>query len=115
MVVVGSAALQRSDGAAIHAAVSTIAQNARTKSGVDPDWKVMNILHRFALKLFGEQLSFTLGLNKLPLSMQCTFLGLQTKAYQVRTCREYKTQKYSLQKLLNKNVFLDLSRFSGCP
>lgn len=48
MVVVGSAALQRSDGAAIHAAVSTIAQNARTKSGVGSDWKVMNILHRFA-------------------------------------------------------------------
>uniref|UniRef100_A0A8C9L7B9 NADH-ubiquinone oxidoreductase 75 kDa subunit, mitochondrial n=1 Tax=Pavo cristatus TaxID=9049 RepID=A0A8C9L7B9_PAVCR len=47
MVVVGSAALQRNDGAAIHAAVSTIAQNARTKSGVGSDWKVMNILHRF--------------------------------------------------------------------
>nr|XP_009509896.1 PREDICTED: NADH-ubiquinone oxidoreductase 75 kDa subunit, mitochondrial [Phalacrocorax carbo] len=64
MVVVGSAALQRSDGAAIHAAVSTIAQNARTKSGVGSDWKVMNILHRFALKLFWELLSFMLGLCK---------------------------------------------------
>uniref|UniRef100_A0A670IP19 NADH-ubiquinone oxidoreductase 75 kDa subunit, mitochondrial n=1 Tax=Podarcis muralis TaxID=64176 RepID=A0A670IP19_PODMU len=47
MVVVGSAALQRGDGAAIHAAISTIAQNASTKSGADPSWKVMNILHRF--------------------------------------------------------------------
>lgn len=54
MVVVGSAALQRSDGAAIHAAVSTIAQNARAKSGAGADWKVMNILHRFALKFFWE-------------------------------------------------------------
>lgn len=68
MVVVGSAALQRSDGAAIHAAVSTIAQNARTKSGVGSDWKVMNILHRFALKLFWKPPPFTVGLRKL---LQC--------------------------------------------
>lgn len=60
MVVVGSAALQRDDGAAIHAAVSTIAQNARAKSGAGADWKVMNILHRFALKLLWEQLACTL-------------------------------------------------------
>lgn len=59
MVVVGSAALQRDDGAAIHAAVSTIAQNARAKSGAGADWKVMNILHRFALKLLWEQLACT--------------------------------------------------------
>lgn len=52
MVVVGSAALQRSDGAAIHAVVSTIAHNARTKSRVGTDWKVMNILHRFASDFF---------------------------------------------------------------
>lgn len=61
MVVVGSAALQRDDGAAIHAAVSTIAQNARAKSGAGADWKVLNILHRFALKLFWEQLACTWG------------------------------------------------------
>lgn len=48
MVVVGSAALQRSDGAAILAAVSSIAQNTRARSGAAADWKVMNILHRFA-------------------------------------------------------------------
>lgn len=59
MVVVGSTALQRNDGAAIHAAVSTIAQNARTKSGVGSDWKVMNILHRFAFKLSRELFSYT--------------------------------------------------------
>lgn len=40
MVVVGSTALQRSDGAAILAAVSTIAQNSRVTSGAGADWKV---------------------------------------------------------------------------
>lgn len=88
MVVVGSAALQRGDGAAIHAAVSTIALNARTKSGVGSDWKVLNILHRFALKLFWEPLSFRLGLHKL--RKTCTDFVYTQAAYQVRTWREYK-------------------------
>uniref|UniRef100_A0A8C5XIK5 NADH-ubiquinone oxidoreductase 75 kDa subunit, mitochondrial n=1 Tax=Microcebus murinus TaxID=30608 RepID=A0A8C5XIK5_MICMU len=47
MVVLGSSALQRNDGAAILAAVSSIAQKIRMTSGVPGDWKVMNILHRF--------------------------------------------------------------------
>ena len=46
VVVVGSAALQREDGAGLHAAVSTIAQNARVTSGVEDNWKVLNVLHR---------------------------------------------------------------------
>ncbi|NWQ87838.1 NDUS1 oxidoreductase, partial [Burhinus bistriatus] len=63
MVVVGSAALQRGDGAAIHAAVSTIAQNARTKSGVGSDWKVMNILHRVASQVAALDLGFKPGVE----------------------------------------------------
>lgn len=46
VVVVGSSALQREDGAAILSAVSTIAQNARASSGVEDGWKVLNVLHR---------------------------------------------------------------------
>lgn len=46
VVVVGSAALQREDGAALHAAVSTIAQKARLSSGVNDSWRVLNVLHR---------------------------------------------------------------------
>lgn len=96
MVVVGSAALQRSDGAAILAAVSTIAQNARTKSGVGSDWKVMNILHRFALKFFWELLSFKLGLHKLPQRMCAYFFEYTQAVYEVRTCMEYKKIRYKL-------------------
>ncbi|NXC63667.1 NDUS1 oxidoreductase, partial [Aleadryas rufinucha] len=65
MVVVGSAALQRSDGAAIHAAVSTIAQNARAKSGAGPDWKVMNILHRVASQVAALDLGFKPGVEAI--------------------------------------------------
>lgn len=48
IVVVGSSALQREDGAAIFKAVSTIAQNARASSSVEEGWKVLNVLHRSA-------------------------------------------------------------------
>ncbi|NXU10038.1 NDUS1 oxidoreductase, partial [Pardalotus punctatus] len=65
VVVVGSAALQRSDGAAIHAAVSTIAQNARAKSGAGPDWKVMNILHRVASQVAALDLGFKPGVEAI--------------------------------------------------
>ena len=43
MVVVGSVALQRPDGAVIHRLTSDIASTANT---MDSDWKVMNVLHR---------------------------------------------------------------------
>ncbi|NWR44279.1 NDUS1 oxidoreductase, partial [Regulus satrapa] len=65
MVVVGSAALQRGDGAAIHAAVSTIAQNARAKSGAGADWKVMNILHRVASQVAALDLGFKPGVEEI--------------------------------------------------
>ena len=52
MVVVGSSALQRGDGMAIHQAVSTMAQLARVKSGCSDDWKVLNVLHRVSLVPF---------------------------------------------------------------
>ncbi|ETE64601.1 NADH-ubiquinone oxidoreductase 75 kDa subunit, mitochondrial, partial [Ophiophagus hannah] len=63
MVVVGSAALQRDDGAAIHSAISIIAQNIRTKSGVDIDWKIMNILHRVASQVAALDLGYKPGVD----------------------------------------------------
>ncbi|NXO75304.1 NDUS1 oxidoreductase, partial [Sitta europaea] len=65
MVVVGSAALQRGDGAAIHAAVSTIAQNARARSTAGADWKVMNILHRVASQVAALDLGFKPGVEAI--------------------------------------------------
>lgn len=41
VVVVGSSCLQKEDGAAIMAAVSTIAQNARVSSAAEETWKVL--------------------------------------------------------------------------
>ncbi|XP_070588088.1 NADH-ubiquinone oxidoreductase 75 kDa subunit, mitochondrial [Erythrolamprus reginae] len=63
VVVVGSAALQRDDGAAIHSAILNIAQNIRTKSGVDIDWKIVNILHRVASQVAALDLGYKPGVD----------------------------------------------------
>lgn len=58
--MVGSSCLQRADGAAIMAAVSTIAQNARVSSGVEESWKVLNVLHRLKSASF-EAFGYRIG------------------------------------------------------
>lgn len=63
MVVLGSSALQRIDGAAILAAVSSIAQRIRVTSGVTGDWKVMNILHRVASQVAALDLGYKPGVE----------------------------------------------------
>lgn len=65
MIVVGSSALQRKDGAAIHAAVSTLAQNARSSSGASENWKVLNILHRVASQVAALDLGYKPGVDAI--------------------------------------------------
>ncbi|XP_008424873.1 NADH-ubiquinone oxidoreductase 75 kDa subunit, mitochondrial [Poecilia reticulata] len=65
VVVVGSSALQREDGAAILSAVSTIAQNARTSSGVEDGWKVLNVLHRVASQVAALDLGYKAGVDTI--------------------------------------------------
>ncbi|XP_034549408.1 NADH-ubiquinone oxidoreductase 75 kDa subunit, mitochondrial-like [Notolabrus celidotus] len=63
VVVVGSSCLQREDGAAIMAAVSTISQNARVSSGVEETWKVLNVLHRVASQVAALDLGYKPGVE----------------------------------------------------
>ncbi|XP_010777506.1 NADH-ubiquinone oxidoreductase 75 kDa subunit, mitochondrial-like [Notothenia coriiceps] len=65
VVVVGSSALQRADGAAILGVVSSIAQNARTSSGVEEGWKVLNILHRVASQVAALDLGYKAGVDAI--------------------------------------------------
>ncbi|XP_071389407.1 NADH-ubiquinone oxidoreductase 75 kDa subunit, mitochondrial isoform X1 [Centroberyx affinis] len=65
VVVVGSGSLQREDGAAIMAAVSTIAQNARVSSGVEESWKVLNVLHRVASQVAALDLGYKPGVEAI--------------------------------------------------
>ncbi|XP_055959194.1 NADH-ubiquinone oxidoreductase 75 kDa subunit, mitochondrial [Patella vulgata] len=63
MIVVGSAILQRSDGAALHAAASQLAQNLRVKSGCGEDWKVLNVLHRVASQVAALDIGYKAGVD----------------------------------------------------
>ncbi|XP_027146684.1 NADH-ubiquinone oxidoreductase 75 kDa subunit, mitochondrial [Larimichthys crocea] len=65
VVVVGSSCLQKEDGAAIMAAASTIAQNARISSGVEETWKVLNVLHRVASQVAALDLGYKPGVEAI--------------------------------------------------
>ncbi|XP_034742337.1 NADH-ubiquinone oxidoreductase 75 kDa subunit, mitochondrial-like isoform X1 [Etheostoma cragini] len=65
VVVVGSSCLQSEHGAAIMAAVSTIAQNARIRSGTEETWKVLNVLHRVASQVAALDLGYKPGVEAL--------------------------------------------------
>ncbi|KAM4558891.1 NADH-ubiquinone oxidoreductase 75 kDa subunit, mitochondrial-like [Odontesthes bonariensis] len=65
VVVVGSSCLQREDGAAIMAAVSTVAQNARVSSGVEESWKILNVLHRVASQVAALDLGYNPGVETI--------------------------------------------------
>ncbi|XP_071484351.1 NADH-ubiquinone oxidoreductase 75 kDa subunit, mitochondrial-like [Diadema antillarum] len=63
MIVVGSGALQREDGAAIHAAVSSLAHSARVSSSAPENWKVLNVLHRVASQVAALDLGYRPGVD----------------------------------------------------
>uniref|UniRef100_A0A3P8URS6 NADH-ubiquinone oxidoreductase 75 kDa subunit, mitochondrial n=2 Tax=Cynoglossus semilaevis TaxID=244447 RepID=A0A3P8URS6_CYNSE len=65
IVVVGSSALQREDGAAILSAVSTIAQNVRTSNSGNEQWKVLNVLHRVASQVAALDLGYKAGVDAI--------------------------------------------------
>ncbi|KAF3843224.1 hypothetical protein F7725_002073 [Dissostichus mawsoni] len=65
VVVVGSSCLQKEDGAAIMAAVSTIAQNARVSSAAEETWKVLNVLHRVASQVAALDLGYKPGVEAI--------------------------------------------------
>jgi NADH dehydrogenase (ubiquinone) Fe-S protein 1 len=63
LIVVGSSALQRTDGAALHRAVISIAQAARERSGCGDDWRVLNVLHRVASQVAALDLGYKAGVQ----------------------------------------------------
>ena len=58
IIVVGSGALQRADGAAIFQLTQRIAQNARVASNVGHDWRVLNVLQRVASQVAALDLGY---------------------------------------------------------
>jgi len=65
IVIVGSESLQREDGGAIMSLVQQIADNAKMKSGADPEWKVLNVLHRVASQVAALDLGWKAGVAEV--------------------------------------------------
>merc|ERR1711972_245287 len=61
VVIVGSEALQREDGAAVMKLTQHIADKVRNTSGCAPDWKVLNVLHRVASQVAALDLGWKAG------------------------------------------------------
>jgi len=64
VVIVGSEALQRQDGGALLSLVQQIANNAKVKSGADPEWNVLNVLHRVASQVAALDLGYKAGVSE---------------------------------------------------
>merc|ERR1740128_179796 len=65
IVIVGSEALQREDGGSIISLVQQIANNAKVQSGADPEWKVLNVLHRVASQVAALDLGWKAGVSEV--------------------------------------------------
>lgn len=65
MIVVGSAALQRDDGAAIHRSVGALSESVRASSGCGHDWKVLNVLHRVASQVAALDIGYKAGVDAI--------------------------------------------------
>merc|ERR1719192_2163146 len=65
VVIVGSEALQREDGASVMAHVQRIASNLRQSSGCAEDWKVLNTLHRVASQVAALDLGYGAGVAEV--------------------------------------------------
>lgn len=64
MVVVGSGALQREDGAAIHSALTALSQKLRAGSD-SSEWKVLNVLQRVASQVAALDVGYQAGVEAI--------------------------------------------------
>jgi len=65
IVIVGSEALQRTDGGAIISLVQQIADKAKVDSGAEADWRVLNVLHRVASQVAALDLGWKAGVSDI--------------------------------------------------
>jgi len=64
VVIVGSEALQRADGGAVMRCVQQIADKAKSTSGCDSEWRVLNVLHRVASQVAALDLGYKAGVTE---------------------------------------------------
>lgn len=50
VIILGTNALNRADGASLHGLCATIANSLKSKGNVDSQWRILNVLHRVRMK-----------------------------------------------------------------
>jgi NADH dehydrogenase (ubiquinone) Fe-S protein 1 len=65
IIILGSGALQRKDAASIFSLASKIAHDTRLKTGCADDWRVFNVLHRWAAQVAALDLGYKAGVSTI--------------------------------------------------
>ncbi|CAG7677727.1 unnamed protein product, partial [Allacma fusca] len=65
IIVVGSTALQRADGAVLLSKIQAYCQSLRGKGQIPSDWRVLNVLHRVASQVAALDLGYSPGAQKI--------------------------------------------------
>ncbi len=63
IIILGSGALQRRDSASIFGIVSRIAHDTHLKAGCADDWRVFNVLHRWAAQVAALDIGYKAGIS----------------------------------------------------
>jgi len=65
IIIVGSTALQRSDGSVVLAKIQKLCSTLRSKGNIDQNWRVLNVLHRVASQVAALDLGYAPGAQKI--------------------------------------------------
>ncbi|ODN00169.1 NADH-ubiquinone oxidoreductase 75 kDa subunit, mitochondrial [Orchesella cincta] len=65
IIIVGSTALQRSDGAVLLAKIQKLCSTLRSKGSINQNWRVLNVLHRVASQVAALDLGYAPGAQKI--------------------------------------------------
>ena len=65
MIILGSTSLQRSDNEALFSVVSRLAEKVRSQGGVQPNWRVLNVLHRWASQVAALDIGYKAGIETI--------------------------------------------------
>ncbi|CAF0833742.1 unnamed protein product [Brachionus calyciflorus] len=65
LIVLGSAALQRKDGDALLNLATRLSEKLRTQNGCPNDWRVFNVLHRWASQVAALDIGYRSGIEQI--------------------------------------------------
>jgi len=65
MIIIGSSALQRGDNSALFSLTSKLAEQVRSNSGCEANWRVFNVLHRVASQVGALDIGFKAGVASI--------------------------------------------------